>query len=346
MEITTYLEQAVTSELSGNVIDLCPVGALTSKPYAFHGRPWELTKTESIDVMDALGSAIRVDARANEVMRVLPRTNDAINEEWISDKTRYACDGLMRQRLDRPYVRVKGKLLPATWSEAFAAVAAKIKAAKPERIGVIAGDLQDAESMKAALDLFGGLGASSLDCRQDGAVIGEGPRESWLFNSTIAGLDECDALLLVGCNPRLEAPVLNARIRKGWLNRDMKVAVIGEQAELTYAYDYLGAGPASLTQLSKAKSGFAKAFRDARKPMVMVGAGGLAREDGAAVLALAAGPRRLNAEPVAFGGEPGRRAGHGLHPQGRRPDRQGHGRQGRAGRAGAAGRRRGRPLRH
>jgi len=289
VEITTYLEQAVTSELSGNVIDLCPVGALTSKPYAFHGRPWELTKTETVDVMDALGSAIRVDARANEVMRVLPRTNDEINEEWISDKTRYACDGLMRQRLDRPYVRVKGKLLPATWGEAFAAVTAKIKSVQPERIGVIAGDLQDAESMKAALDLFGGLGATSLDCRQDGAAIGEGPRESWLFNATIAGLDECDALLLVGCNPRLEAPVLNARIRKGWVGRDMKVAVIGEQADLTYSYDYLGAGAASLVQFAKARSGFAKAFKDAKKPMVIVGAGALARDDGAAVLALAAG---------------------------------------------------------
>ena len=289
VEITTYLEQAVTSELSGNVIDLCPVGALTSKPYAFHGRPWELSKTESVDVMDALGSAIRVDARANEVMRVLPRINDEINEEWISDKTRYACDGLMRQRLDRPYVRVKGKLLPATWTEAFGAITAKIKSVQPERIGVIAGDLQDAESMKAALDLFGGLGVTSLDCRQDGAAIGEGPRESWLFNSTIAGLDDCDALLLIGCNPRLEAPVLNARIRKGWVNRDMKVGVIGEQADLTYTYDYIGAGASSLSQFSKSRSGFAKAFKDAKKPMVIVGSGALTRDDGAAVLALAAG---------------------------------------------------------
>src|SRR5580692_7146398 len=221
VEITTYLEQAVTSELSGNVIDLCPVGALTSKPYAFEARSWELAKTESVDVMDAMGCAIRVDARGNEVMRVLPRTNDEINEEWISDKTRYACDGLMRQRLDRPYIREKGKLRPATWGEAFAAVAAKVKAAKPERLGVIAGDLQDAESMKAALDLFRALGSPNTDCRQDGAQIGEGPRESWLFNSTIAGIDACDALLLVGTNPRLEAPVLNARIRKAWLGRDL-----------------------------------------------------------------------------------------------------------------------------
>jgi NADH-quinone oxidoreductase subunit G len=288
VEITTYLEGAVTSELSANVIDLCPVGALTSKPYAFHGRPWELTKTESVDVMDALGSAIRVDARANEVMRVLPRVNEEINEEWISDKTRYACDGLMRQRLDRPYVRENGKLRPATWGEAFAAVTAKVKAAKPERVGVIAGDLQDAESMKAALDLFGGLGAVSLDCRQDGAQIGDGPRESWLFNSTIAGLDECDALLLIGTNPRLEAPILNARIRKNWVGRDLSVGVIGEKADLTYTYDYLGAGPASLADFPKARSGFAKAFKEAKKPAIIIGAGALAREDGAAILALAA----------------------------------------------------------
>jgi NADH-quinone oxidoreductase subunit G len=288
VEITTYLEQAVTSELSGNVIDLCPVGALTSKPYAFEARPWELAKTESIDVMDAMGCAIRIDARANEVMRVLPRTNDEINEEWISDKTRYACDGLMRQRLDRPYVREGGQLKPATWAEAFAAVAAKIKTASPDRIGVIAGDLQDAESMKAALDLFGGLGVKNLDCRQDGARIGSGPRESWLFNSSIAGLDECDALLLIGTNPRLEAPVLNARIRKNWLWRDLKIGVVGERADLTYPYAHLGAGPSSLGDMVKAKGDFAKAFNDASKPAIILGAGALARADGAAVLALAA----------------------------------------------------------
>ena len=288
VEITTYLEQAVTSELSANVIDLCPVGALTSKPYAFNARPWELKKTESVDVMDALGSAIRVDARANEVMRVLPRNNDDVNEEWISDKTRYACDGLMRQRLDRPYVRVGGKLKPATWGEAFAAVAAKIKAAKPERVGVIAGDLQDAESMKAALDLFGGLGAVSLDCRQDGAKIGEGPRESWLFNSTIAGLDECDALLIVGSNPRLETPVLNARIRKNWVGRNLKVGLVGEAVDLTYDYAHLGAGAASLSALIKGKDDFAKAFAEGKKPAIIVGAGALARDDGAAILALVA----------------------------------------------------------
>ena len=286
MEITTYLESALTSELSGNVADLCPVGALTHKPWAFNYRPWELKKTETIDVMDALGANIRADARGPEVMRVLPRTHEDINEEWISDKTRHACDGLMRQRLDRPYVRVRGKLKPATWAEAFEAVRARVKKTEPERIGVIAGDLQDAESMKAGLDLFGALGVKSLDCRQDGAKLGSGPRESWLFNSSIAGIEQADAILLVGTNPRLEAPVLNARIRKRWLTGRLKVAVIGENADLTYPYEYLGAGAQSLAELASAKGGFAKALKGAANPMVIVGQGALARPDGAAVLNL------------------------------------------------------------
>src|SRR3954469_25525809 len=201
-EITTYLESAVTSELSGNLADICPVGALTHKPWAFNYRPWELKKTDSVDVMDALGSAIRVDARGAEVMRVLPRVNEEINEEWISDKTRYAVDGLLRQRLDRPYVRRGGKLAEATWGEAFAAVAEKVTATTADKVGVIAGDLQDAESMKAALDLFRGLGVQSTDCRQDGMALGSGPRQSWLFNSTIAGIETADVVLLVGVNPR------------------------------------------------------------------------------------------------------------------------------------------------
>src|SRR6201991_816418 len=242
VEITTYLDKAVTSELSANIIDLCPVGALTSKPYAFNARPWELKKTESVDVMDALGSAIRVDARGSAVLRVLPRINEDINEEWISDKTRYAVDGLARQRLDRPFIRENGKLKPATWGEALDAVASKLKAASPDRIGVIAGDLQDAESMKAALDLFGGMGVTSLDCRQDGMALGEGPRESWLFNSTIAGIEDADVVLLVGTNPRIEAPVLNARLRKRWMAGALRIGVIGEGADLTYGYDYLGSG--------------------------------------------------------------------------------------------------------
>ncbi|MEY4256319.1 MAG: hypothetical protein RLZZ141_1546, partial [Pseudomonadota bacterium] len=282
-EITTYLEGAVNSELSGNVIDLCPVGALTSKPYAFNARPWELKKTETIDVMDALGSAIRIDARGAEVMRVLPRINEEVNEEWISDKTRYACDGLMRQRLDRPYVRTGGKLQPASWAQAFDAVVEKLKSAKADRVGVIAGDLQDAESMKAALDLFGSLGVTSLDCRQDGAALDpQAGRTSYLFNSSIAGIDEADHIVLIGVNPRHAAPVLNARIRRAVMQGTCKVSVIGEQADLTYAYDYLGAGPETLTRFAS------KPPKGAAKPMLIVGAETVARADGAAVLALVA----------------------------------------------------------
>jgi len=289
VEITTYLDKAVASELSANVIDLCPVGALTSKPYAFNARPWELKKTESVDVMDALGSAIRVDARGPAVLRVLPRTNEAVNEEWISDKTRYAVDGLSRQRLDRPFIREGGKLRAATWAEAFDAIAAKVQATSSDRIGVIAGDLQDAESLKAAKDLFGGLGVKSLDCRQDGMVLGSGQRESWLFNSSLQGLEDADYILLVGSNPRLEAPVLNARLRKRWLAGALKVGVIGEAVDLTYDYEHLGAGPASLTGLAKSKSDFVKGLKEAKAPAIVVGAGALNRADGLSVLQAAAG---------------------------------------------------------
>jgi NADH-quinone oxidoreductase subunit G len=282
-EITTYLEQAVTSELSGNLVDVCPVGALTSKPYAFNARPWELTKTESIDVMDALGSAIRIDARGPEVLRVLPRVNEEINEEWISDKTRHACDGLSRQRLDRPYVRVGGKLKEATWAEAFAAVAAKIKAAAPDRIGVIAGDLQDAESMKAAMDLFTALGSPNIDCRQDGSALHpKYGRESYLFNTTIAGIEDADAIMIIGANPRKEAAILNARIRKRWLASPVLIGVVGEQADLNYQYNYLGAGADSLAQFAD------HGPIQKEKPMFIVGAGAVSGEAGAAVLALAA----------------------------------------------------------
>ena len=288
VEITTYLDKAVASELSANVIDLCPVGALTSRPYAYNARPWELTKTETVDVMDALGSAIRVDARGPAVLRVLPRVNDAVNEEWISDKTRYACDGLARQRLDRPMVRRDGRLKPASWGEAFAAVTARLEATAADRIGVIAGDLQDIESMKAAKDLFAALGVASLDCRQDGLVLGSGPRESWLFNSTIEGLEQADVILLVGTNPRLEAPVLNARIRKLWMAGKARVGVIGEAADLTYRYDHLGAGPSAIAELAVGGSSFADALKGAKRPAIIVGQGALTRSDSQAVLAAVA----------------------------------------------------------
>ena len=287
MEIGTYVEKALSSELSGNLIDLCPVGALTSKPYAFAARPWELRKTESIDVMDAVGSNIRIDARGSEVMRVLPRLHEDVNEEWISDKTRFACDGLRRQRLDRPYVRRDGKLQPATWAEALSAAAEALLQADPKRIGAIAGDLCDAESMYALKGLMKSLGSPHLDCRQDGAKLDAGCRAGYLFNATIAGIEEADAIVIVGSNPRVEAPVLNARIRKRWLRGGLSVGVIGEQADLTYRTDYLGAGPQTLSDLADGTHGFARTLKSATKPVIILGQGALARPDGAAVLALA-----------------------------------------------------------
>ncbi|AWM77548.1 NADH-quinone oxidoreductase subunit NuoG [Phenylobacterium parvum] len=288
VEITTYLGSAVTSELSGNVIDLCPVGALTSKPYAFNARPWELKKTETVDVMDAMGAAIRVDSRGPAVLRVLPRINEDVNEEWISDKTRFAVDGLSRQRLDSPYIRENGRLRPATWAEALALAAERLSKAKPDRIGAIAGDLQDAESMKATVDLFRALGSANTDCRQDGMALGAGPRESWLFNAGIAGLDETDAILLVGTNPRFEAPVLNARLRRRWLAGDLAVGLVGEAADLTYDYEHLGDTAAALTALAKSRSGFAKVLKGAKSPALVIGAGALSGPNGAAVAHAAA----------------------------------------------------------
>ncbi len=287
MEITSYLEQAMRSELQGNVVDLCPVGALTSKPYAFAARPWELTKTELIDVMDALGSAIRIDTRGSEVMRILPRTNDDINEEWISDKTRHVVDGLRTQRLDQPYVREAGKLRPATWHEAFNAIAAKVAKVNPKRMGAIVGDLVAVEEIFALKDLMTRLDVGNLDCRQDGAALDPAwGRASYLFNTTIAGIDAADALLIVGSNPRKEAAVLNARIRKRWRAGKFPIGVIGPKADLTYTYDYLGAGPETLAAITR--HSFAEVLRKAERPMVLLGAGALTRGDGAAVASLAA----------------------------------------------------------
>jgi NADH-quinone oxidoreductase subunit G len=283
VEITTYLETAMVSELQGNVVDLCPVGALTSKPYAFTARPWELTKTESVDVMDALGSNIRVDTRGREVLRILPRLNEGVNEEWISDKSRHVVDGLKSQRLDRPYIRENGRLRAAAWPEAFAAIAAKVKATVPARIGALAGQLAGVEDMYALKGLMAGLGSSNLDARYPGSPLHpRHGRASYLFNPTIAGIEEADAIMLIGTNPRKEAPVLNARIRKRWLRGNLLVGVIGERADLTYDYTYLGAGPDSLIQFTT------HAPADKAKPMLIVGQGALNRPDGAAVLATAA----------------------------------------------------------
>jgi NADH-quinone oxidoreductase subunit G len=291
MEITTYLERAMFSNLSGNVVDLCPVGALTSKPYAFVARPWELTKTPSIDVMDAVGSAIRVDARGREVLRILPRENEAINEEWISDKARHVWDGLRTQRIDRPYVRRDGKLEPTSWDEAFRLIAGKLKGLDGKRLGAIAGDLAACEEMFALKLLAERLGSPNIDCRQDGAKLDPTlGRATYVFNSTIEGIDRADAFLVVGTNPRREAPVLNARILKRIRQSQARppVGLIGEEADLTYAYDYLGAGPETLAKVADGSHSFLKKLEGAERPILMVGQAALARTDGAAVLALAA----------------------------------------------------------
>jgi NADH-quinone oxidoreductase subunit G len=285
MEVGTYVEKALSSELSGNIVDLCPVGALTSKPYAFAARPWELTKTDSIDVLDAVGSNIRVDARGPEVLRVLPRLHEDVNEEWISDKTRHACDGLRRQRLDRPYVRRGGKLVAASWREAFDAIAARLSGLAPARIGAIAGDLVDAEAVLALKDLMGALGVVNLDCRQDGAKLEGGARAGYLFNTTIAGIEQADACLIVGANPRREAALINTRLRKRYLAGGFKIGVIGPRANLAYDREYLGEGPEILAQVASGQHPFMATLRGAKRPMLIVGMGALARADGAAVLA-------------------------------------------------------------
>jgi NADH-quinone oxidoreductase subunit G len=277
MQVGTYIEKALSSELSANIIDLCPVGALTSKPYAYTARPWELRKTDSVDVLDAVGTNIRIDARGAEVLRILPRTNDEVNEEWLGDKSRFSVDGLKRRRLDQPWIRKNGKLRAATWEDAFAAMADRIKGVPGARIGAIAGDLCDAESMLALKDMFSALGSENIDCRQDGAALDALRREFYLFNTSIAGIEEADALLIIGSNPRREAPVLNARIRKRWMAGGFPVGLVGEAVDLTYDYTHLGNSPENL-------GGFAEILGAAKKPMVILGQGALRRADGAAIL--------------------------------------------------------------
>ncbi|RVK41495.1 NADH-quinone oxidoreductase subunit NuoG, partial [Sinorhizobium meliloti] len=280
-EITTYLEQAMTSELQGNVVDLCPVGALTSKPFSFTARPWELGKTESIDVMDAVGSAIRVDTRGREVMRIMPRVNEEINEEWISDKTRFIWDGLKTQRLDRPYVKKDGRLQPASWGEAFQAIKTAVAGTSGDRIGAVAGDLASVEEMYALKELVSSLGSGNLDCRQDGAALDPSfGRSSYIFNPTIQGIESADALLIIGSNPRFEASVLNARIRKRYRMANFPIGVIGEAGELRYEYEYLGAGTDTLAELVSVKGTFFATLEKAARPLIIVGQGALAGEGG------------------------------------------------------------------
>jgi len=285
LEITTYKEQPFASELSGNVVDLCPVGALTNRPYAFSARPWELKSTETIDVHDAMGASIRADARGREVMRFLPRVHEDVNEEWISDKTRHAVDGLKYNRLDRPYVRRGGKLEPATWDEAFAVIAAKLTRLDGKKIVGLVGDLCDLESMYALKGLLAALGSKVIECRQDGAKYDVKQRAGYLFNSGIAGIDEADACLLVGTNPRKEAAVLNVRLR--YLSGRGPIAVVGERENLTYPVVHLGDTVQALEDILAGKDDFAKALKAATKPMIILGAGAVGHPDGAAILKLA-----------------------------------------------------------
>jgi NADH-quinone oxidoreductase subunit G len=278
-EIGTFIEKAVATELSGNLVDVCPVGALTSKPYAFKARPWELKKTETIDVMDAVGANIRVDSRGAEVLRVLPRLHEGINEEWIDDRTRHSNDGLKRARLDQPYVRKDGKLQPASWDEAFAAVASALKNSSAKKIAAYAGDLADVESMLALKDLMATLDVTNLECRVDGGKFDTSVRAGYVFGSGIAGIELADAIFLIGTNPRKEAAMINARIRKTWLDKRLKIVVVGENADLNYPYDHLGTGPQALEQVAAQYAG------KFEKPLVIVGASAFAREDGAQVQA-------------------------------------------------------------
>ena len=280
-EITTYLEKGITSELSGNVIDLCPVGALTSKPFAFTARPWELTKTESIDVMDAVGSNIRVDSRSGEVMRIMPRNNDAVNEEWISDKSRFVWDGLRSQRLDRPYIREEGDLREASWDEALNLVATNMTSTVPRKAAMIVGDLATAEEIFSLKLLAERLEWKNIDCRQDGTILNkEFGEASTLFNSTIEGIDKADAILLIGANTRLETPVINARIRGRWAQGQVQVGVIGADEDLTYETHHIGNSPVDLSKLDDGSSAFAEILRNAEYPMIIIGGTALQGENG------------------------------------------------------------------
>lgn len=289
LQIGMYVEKTMDSELSGNVVDLCPVGALTSKPYAFHARPWELKNTESVDVLDAVGSNIRVDSRGVQVMRIQPRTNDDVNEEWISDKTRHAHDGLRFQRLTTPLVKRGDRFEPATWEDALAAIAEGLKqtGAKGDEIKAVAGHLADTESLVALKDFVNRLGSDNLAIDQTNGdkapVHGVDIRSNYLFNSTIPGVEEADAILLVGTNPRHEAAVLNSRIRKSWLHTGLEVGFIGERADTTYGYDYIGADAKALANFVAGKGPFVEKFKAAKKPLIIVGSAVNEHADGAAV---------------------------------------------------------------
>jgi NADH-quinone oxidoreductase subunit G len=271
MEITTYLEQSMTSELSANVIDLCPVGALTSKPYAFEARPWELKKTESIDVMDAVGSNIRVDTYGWEVKRILPRLNNEINEEWISDKTRYACDGLLKQRLDLPYIKKNNKLVKSTWDDAIELISKKIKSIKPEQIAGHVGDMASIETIFSFKNLLKKLGSRNFDFREKKIYVDPKDKTNYIFNSSIQGIDESDLILLIGTNPRHEATMVNARIRKAFVKNKIPIYSIGNPGDLTYDYTLLGHDVDDIKNIFDEKSEINKKLKNTKKPIFIIG---------------------------------------------------------------------------
>ena len=281
MQITTYLEKAMESEMSANVIDLCPVGALTSKPYVFEARPWELKKTESIDVMDAIGSNIRVDTYGWEVKRVLPRINENINEEWISDKTRYACDGLLNQRLDTPYIKYNNKFDKSSWKEVFNIISSKIKATDNKKICGFTGDLNNMESLYIFKDFFNKIiKNNNYDCRSNNQYVNNSKREDYLFNSTINGVDECDFIFLIGSNTRHEATILNARIRKSCLNNNTKIISLNDQGDLTFPYENLNGDSETIKRITEDNHPVSELLINAKKPMIILGPSVLENQSG------------------------------------------------------------------
>ncbi len=281
MEITTYLEKSMESELSANVIDLCPVGALTSKPYAFEARPWDLKKTETIDVMDAVGSNIRVDTYGWEVKRILPIVNEDINEEWISDKTRYACDGLLKQRLDTPYIRENGRLRKSSWEETFKLLISKLKSFKPNEIAGLVGDLADLEMIYSFKSFFEkSIGSRNFECRQDRIYINPNERINYIFNSTINGIESSDLILLIGTNPRFEATILNARIRKAYIKNKTKIYSIGDPGDLTYPYKTIGSHTSTIKEIISDSHEISKEIKKSNKPIVIIGESALSGEKG------------------------------------------------------------------
>ena len=281
MEITTYLEKSMESELSANVIDLCPVGALTSKPYAFEARPWDLKKTETIDVMDAVGSNIRVDTYGWEVKRVLPRVNEDINEEWISDKTRYACDGLLKQRLDTPYIRENGRLQKTSWDEALKILSNKIKSFNPNEVAGLVGDLADLEMIYSFKHFFEKcVGSKNFECRQNRIYINPHERINYIFNSSINGIEDSDFILLVGTNPRLEATILNSRIRKSYTKNKLNIYSIGDAGDLTYPYKNIGSHTSVIKEIASGSHEISNKIKKSKKPIIIIGDSALYGESG------------------------------------------------------------------